>query len=51
MIYSSCTFQDCYSVVSPLQAYFLPNHINGDASVLGKLPYDELALARGDLQH
>jgi hypothetical protein len=35
MIYISYTFQDCYSVVSPLQAYFLPNHSNGEASVLG----------------
>jgi hypothetical protein len=41
MIYSGCTFQDCYSVVSPLQAYFLPNHENGEAPVLGKLPYVE----------
>jgi hypothetical protein len=38
MIYSSYTFQDCYSVGSPLQAYFFPIHGNGEASVLGKLP-------------
>jgi hypothetical protein len=38
VIYSSCTFQDCYNVVSPPQAYYLPNHGNGEAPVLGKLP-------------
>jgi hypothetical protein len=37
MIYNSYTFQDCYSAVSSLQAYFLPNHGNGEASVLGKV--------------
>jgi hypothetical protein len=26
-------------MVSPMQAYFLPNHGNGEASVLGKLSY------------
>jgi hypothetical protein len=39
MIYSSYTFQDCYSTVSILQAYFLPTHGNWEASVLEKLPY------------
>jgi hypothetical protein len=39
MIYNSYTFQDSYSAVSPLQAYFLPNDRNGEAPVLGKLPY------------
>jgi hypothetical protein len=39
MIYSSYTFHDCYSAVSPLHAYFLPGHGNGEASILGKLPY------------
>jgi hypothetical protein len=39
MIYSSYTFQDYYSAVSALQAYFLPTHGNQEASVLGKLPY------------
>jgi hypothetical protein len=38
MIYSSYTFQNCYSAGSPLQAYFLPSHENGEASILGKLP-------------
>jgi hypothetical protein len=40
MIYSSYTFQDCYSAISPLHAYFLPSHGNGEALVLGKLPYN-----------
>jgi hypothetical protein len=39
MIYSWCTFLDCYSVFSSLQAYFLPTHKNGEVPVLGKLPY------------
>jgi hypothetical protein len=38
MIYSSYTFQNYYSAGSPLQAYFLPSHGNGEALVLGKLP-------------
>ena len=37
MIYSSYTFQDYYSLVIPLHAYFLPSHGNGEALVLGKL--------------
>jgi hypothetical protein len=43
MIYSCYTFQECYIAVSPLQASFLPSHGNGEASVLGKLPYTEQA--------
>jgi hypothetical protein len=39
MIYSWCTFLDCYSMFSPLQAYFLPTHGNGEVLVLEKLPY------------
>jgi hypothetical protein len=42
MIYSSYTFQECYSAISPLQAYFLPSHKNWEASVLGKLPYVQI---------
>jgi hypothetical protein len=38
MIYSSYTFQDCYSAVFQVHAYFLPNHGNGEALVLEKLP-------------
>jgi hypothetical protein len=38
MIYSGYTFKDCYSAVSPLQAYLLPSHRSGEAAVLGKLP-------------
>jgi hypothetical protein len=30
---------DCYSVFSPLQAYFLPIQGNEEVLVLGKLPY------------
>jgi hypothetical protein len=41
MIYSDRTFQDCYSAVFPLQAYFLPNYGNGEAPVLGKLPFQK----------
>jgi hypothetical protein len=39
MIYSSCTFIDCYNVFFPLHAYFLPTLENGEVPVLGKLPY------------
>jgi hypothetical protein len=37
--WSIVAFQDCYSAGSPLQAYFFPSHGNGEAWVLGKLPY------------
>jgi hypothetical protein len=37
MIYSSCIFLDCYSWFSPLQAYFLSTHGNGEVPVLGTL--------------
>jgi hypothetical protein len=37
MIYSRYTFLDSYSVFSPLHAYLLPTHPNGEAPVLGKL--------------
>jgi hypothetical protein len=30
---------DCYNVFSPLHAYFLLTHGNGEVQVLGKLPY------------
>jgi hypothetical protein len=39
MIYCRCTFLDYYIVFSPLHAYFLPTHKNGEAPILGKLPY------------
>jgi hypothetical protein len=38
MIYSLCTLLDYYNVFSPLHAYFLPTHGNGEVRVLGKLP-------------
>jgi hypothetical protein len=46
MIYSWCTFLDCYSVFSLLQAYFLPTDGNGEVPVLGKLPYERDCEAR-----
>jgi hypothetical protein len=39
MMYSKCTFLDCYHAFSPLQAYSLPTHGNGEVTVLGKLHY------------
>jgi hypothetical protein len=44
MIYSWCIFMHCYSAYSPLQAYFLPTHRNGEVSILGKLTYPEFQL-------
>jgi hypothetical protein len=38
MIYTSYTFMEYYSAFSPLQAYFLPTHGNGEVLVLEKLP-------------
>jgi hypothetical protein len=38
MVYNKCTFLDCYSVFSPLHAYFMPTHGNEEVLVLGKLP-------------
>jgi hypothetical protein len=39
MTYMKCTFLDCYSAFFPLHAYFLPTYKNGEALVLGKVPY------------
>jgi hypothetical protein len=36
MIYNKCTFMDCFSVFSPMLAYFLPINRNGEVLVLGK---------------
>jgi hypothetical protein len=46
MIYKSCTctFLDCHTPHSHLQAYFLPNNGNGTVPIIGKLPYLDLAL-------
>jgi hypothetical protein len=43
------TFLDCYSVFSPLHAYFLPTHGNEEVPVLGKFPYrlQECPLSHG----
>jgi hypothetical protein len=38
MVYSCCTFLECYNVFFLLQAYLLPIHGNGEVLVLGKLP-------------
>jgi hypothetical protein len=38
MICNNHTFLDCYSMFSPLYAYYMPTYENKNVIVLGKLP-------------